>query len=89
MSKIYNIQNHTIRLKNGDMHNVNTYTTHSKNGFSHHAVASDAFFKGEQVRARCTYINRTWEKYEYESVLNTLKAKIENLKKKGYSKNNE
>ena len=79
MSKIYDIENHSITLENGDVYNVNTYTTYNKNGFTHHAVANDAFFRNENLRVKAHYMNRTWESYKYQSVLKELQIKIERI----------
>ena len=79
MAKIYDIENHTVTLKNGETYNVNTYTTHNRNGFTHHAVGIDAFFRGEQIHVKSHYINRTWEAFRYQSVLKELQRELERV----------
>jgi hypothetical protein len=39
----------------------------TKNGFRHVAILHKNGF--EIARAKCTYLNRTWEYYQFESVL--------------------
>ena len=39
----------------------------TRNGFQHHATM---FTRGRQIgSARASYVNRTWEAYEYQSVI--------------------
>ena len=42
----------------------------TRNGFRHVAVLHKNGF--EIARAKCTYLNRTWESYEFESVLQKI-----------------
>src|SRR3990167_1255666 len=45
----------------------------TRSGFRHLATL---FIGGEEIdNAKCTYINRTWERYEFESVLQKLADK--------------
>ncbi len=46
----------------------------TRNGFRH--LATLIVNGDERETAKCTYINRTWERYQYESVLNALLVKI-------------
>jgi hypothetical protein len=52
-------------------------TKRTKEGFKHVAILTDNF--NEPVKASINYINRTWERFEYESVIMKL------LEKKGYT----
>jgi hypothetical protein len=52
-------------------------TKKTKEGFKHVAILTDNF--NEPVKASINYINRTWESFEYESVIMKL------LEKKGYT----
>ena len=42
----------------------------TRNGFRHVAVLHKNGY--EIARAKCTYLNRTWEAYEFESVLQKI-----------------
>lgn len=45
----------------------------TRNGFKHEATL---FFEGREAGfAKCTYLNRTWEAYEYQSVLQEVAEK--------------
>ena len=49
----------------------------TRSGFRHVAVL---FLDGNEInRAKCTYLNRTWERYEFESVLYELHEKSKKL----------
>ena len=52
---------------------IATEFSRSRCGFNHTATA---IINGEIVRAKCHYINRTWEVYTYQTVLHALCAKI-------------
>lgn len=49
---------------NGITISFNCYTTNTRNGFCHHAICS---WNDEHTRR--SYLNRTWERFRYESVL--------------------
>jgi hypothetical protein len=51
-------------------------TKRTKEGFKHLAILTDNF--NEPIKASINYINRTWERFEYESVI------IKVLEKKGF-----
>jgi hypothetical protein len=80
---------HTIQLD--PEHSVITYSEGTRNGFRHVAILMHNGY--EQEKASVSYLNRTWESYEFQTVLNRLfekafdktKAKIlmEDLDKKG------
>jgi len=50
----------------------------TRSGFRHIAVLFDGY--REIDRAKCCYLNRTWERFEFESVLHKLRDKNELLK---------
>jgi hypothetical protein len=52
-------------------------TKRTKEGFKHVAILTDNF--NEPIKASINYVNRTWESFEYESVIMKL------LEKKGYT----
>ena len=54
------------KYANNDTLAVECYYKDSRSGFSHNAVA---YFNGDNIKAKCNYINRTWEAYTYQSVL--------------------
>lgn len=68
-TKITNAKTFALTGKDGRVVEVNCYTKRGKNGFTHFAETN-----GEKSYIR--YINRTWESFEYESVLRTLAGKI-------------
>jgi hypothetical protein len=49
----------------------------AKNGFKH--IAKLMVNKKEKTRTSISYMNRTWESYEYESVLNSLVGKVKKI----------
>lgn len=52
----------------------------TRNGFKHEAVL---LLNGREMdRAKCNYINRTWEQFTYQSVLNKLVEKTDMLDEK-------
>jgi len=54
-------------FKLDEMHSVVCNSESTRSGFRHVATLCK---NGVQVaRAKCTYLNRTWECYEFESVL--------------------
>lgn len=51
----------------------------TRNGFKHTATL---FYSGSECESvKCNYINRTWESYEYESVLQKLAGEEKTLSK--------
>ena len=52
------------------------YSTNTRNGFCHHAETE---YNGKELKARVSYINRTYERFEFETVIKRL---IEKLPKK-------
>lgn len=50
----------------------------TQNGFRHLATA---YYNGREIEtAKCTYLNRTWEAYEFQSVLEELVHKLDQTK---------
>ena len=45
----------------------------NRSGFVHEV---DLFYSGGSVYAKCQYYNRTWESYEFESVINKVIQKL-------------
>ena len=75
MAKIYNQQTFTFTV-NGEPVAIYCNTTHVPTGFLHHAYLCG--FGRDFEHSRIKYINRTWESFNYESV---LKAAANKLKK--------
>ena len=53
-------------MEDGTTITMNAWYESTRNGFRHLANTSDG------VVAKCTYINRTWEVYTYQTVLHKL-----------------
>lgn len=73
MAKIYNKQTFTFTV-NGLPVAIYCNTTHVQTGFLHHAYLCG--FGREFEHSRIKYINRTWESFNYESVLKAAAAKL-------------
>ena len=58
---------------------ISCWTTDTRNGFCHHAqyVADGAVV----AYRRCSYLNRTWECFRYESVIKGLCEKLRKAKR--------
>lgn len=64
-------------FKIDDNHEVVCVAENTRSGFRHLATL---MYKGHEVdKAKCTYINRTWESYQFESVLSHLLHKTDKL----------
>ena len=78
----------TFQLKDG--YEIIAHWEKTRNGFRHIAILMK---DGSEVdRAKATYLNRTWESYEYQSVINTLldKTKIlSEIEKKAFLQKGE
>ena len=61
------------KFGNGGEIAVKCFCKSTRSGFSHNAVA---YVNGEEVTAKCSYINRTWESYCYQSVLKCFCEKL-------------
>lgn len=73
MAKIYNQQTFTFTV-NGEPVAIYCNTTHVLTGFLHHAYLCG--FGRNFEHSRIKYINRTWESFNYESVLKAAAAKL-------------
>lgn len=73
MAKIYNEQTFTFWV-NGAAVSIHCDTTHTPTGFLHHAYLCG--FGRNFEHSRIKYINRTWESFNYESVLKAAAAKL-------------
>lgn len=73
MAKIYNKQTFTF-IVNGTPVAIYCNTTHVPTGFVHHAYLCGLGRDFEHSRIK--YYNRTWEAYDYESVLKAAAAKL-------------
>lgn len=65
-SKQYDIQYFTAKV-NGEEITFRCYTTDTRSGFCHTAHLMG--WKYEITDTKASYYNRTWERFEYESVL--------------------
>jgi hypothetical protein len=75
MTKQYNIQYFSAKV-NGEEITFRCYTTSTRNGFCHTAHYTGWDYSINDTKA--SYWNRTWERFDYESV---LKRAIEKLPK--------
>lgn len=73
MAKIFNKQTFTF-IVNEQPVAIYCDTTHVPTGFLHHAYLCG--FGREFEHSRIKYINRTWESFNYESVLKAAAAKL-------------
>lgn len=73
MAKIFNKQTFTF-IVNGQPVAIYCDTTHVPTGFLHHAYLFG--FGRDFEHSRIKYINRTWESFNYESVLKAAAAKL-------------
>ena len=62
MSKLFEIDNN---------HTIFCETVNTRNGFKH---VGNLYHNGIEIAStKINYINRTWETYEYETIVNALK----------------
>lgn len=73
MAKIFNKQTFTFTV-NGEPVAIYCNTTHVPTGFLHHAYLCG--FGRNFEHSRIKYYNRTWESFNYESVLKAAAAKL-------------
>lgn len=69
--KKYDYKNFSCKLPNGKIVMFICHTENTRYGFRHLCHDTDS-----GITEKCCYYNRTWERFEYESV---LKKSIENL----------
>lgn len=74
-SKQYDIQYFTAKV-NGEEIEFRCYTTNTRSGFCHTAHLMG--WKYEITDTKASYYNRTWERFEYESVLKRAIEKLPN-----------
>lgn len=75
MVKQYDIRHFTAKV-NGEEITFRCYTTDTRSGFCHTAICTT--WGIDTTPTKASYYNRTWERFEYESV---LKRAIEKLPK--------
>lgn len=75
MTKKYNEQNFSAKMSDGTEFHFYAYTTDTRNGFCH-TVVNCCF---DVTNTKVSYINRTWESFDYETA---LKNAIEKCDKK-------
>lgn len=73
MTKKYDIRYFTAKV-NGEEISIKCYTTDTRCGFCHTAVNQTYSTTDTKV----SYYNRTWERFEYESVLKSAIRKLPN-----------
>ena len=72
-TKQYDIQHFTAKV-NGEEITFRCYTTDTRSGFCHTAHLMG--WKYDITDTKTTYYNRTWERFEYESVLQRAIEKL-------------
>ena len=73
MSKQYNTHYFTAKV-NGQEIEFRCYTTDTRNGFCH--TAHYVGWNYDLTDTKVSYYNRTWERFDYESVLKRAIAKL-------------
>ena len=83
MATKYNIQHFTLSLADNKQIDFYCYTTDTLNGFCHTVKSYDGI-TGDKIitDTKSSYLNRTWERYDYES---TLKRACNKIGKKIYN----
>lgn len=69
----YNEKNFVCNLSNGETIILQCYSTNTRNGFTHQCFCLDF---PNITKSRISYFNRTWEAFEYESVLSAYIDKL-------------
>lgn len=72
MAKMYSVKSFTHEI-NGESYTIDCYTTHTRDGFCHHA---SIYLNGREYKARVSYLNRTWESFDYETTIQRLIEKL-------------
>lgn len=70
--KPYNYKNFEFSV-NGEPVIITAWSTNTRNGFTHQCDSIDF---PEVTKSRICYINRTWERFDYESVLKSYCSKL-------------
>ena len=63
MVKHYSVETFRVKNTNNEGFVCECYTTHTRSGFCHTCKVSGL------TDTKISYLNRTWERYQYESVL--------------------
>ncbi len=76
-TKKYNQQFFTLQENNNTIV-FHCYTTNTKNGFCHTVKSLDSSLYGAKLTSdtKSSYLNRTWERYDYESTLKRACKKL-------------
>lgn len=72
MAKMYSVKSFTHEI-NGESYTIDCYTTDTRDGFCHHA---SIYLNGREYKARVSYLNRTWESFDYETTIERLIEKL-------------
>lgn len=72
MAKMYSVKSFTHEI-NGESYTIDCYTTDTRDGFCHHA---SIYLNGREYKARVSYLNRTWESFDYETTIKRLIDKL-------------
>lgn len=72
MAKMYSVKSFTHEI-NGESYTIDCYTTDTRDGFCHHA---SIYLNGREYKARVSYLNRTWESFDYETTIQRLIEKL-------------
>lgn len=75
-TKIFNRVTYTFSV-NGEAISLYCSTTYTRNGFCHHVYVWGCGADGQHTRI--SYINRTWERFDYETALYSA---VDKLRKK-------
>lgn len=68
MAKTFNHKDFTCEI-NGRVFNFYCETTHTRMGFCHHVYDFSQEYGSKRYHTRVSYYNRTWERFTYESCL--------------------
>lgn len=72
MTKRYNTERFSCTLSNGYTFHATAWTTNTRNGFCHTVQAWTRDPEGnyfEPTKTKVSYLNRTWERFRYETAL--------------------
>ena len=81
-TKQYSRQSFT-KTVNGQEHTIRCYTTQTRNGWCQHAQ----MWYGEKLfEGRASYVNRSWESFEYKTAISNLIGKLPKADREAYHK---
>lgn len=70
----YNMQHFTVKSDDGTHVYFTAYTTHTRAGFCHTVTT---WAGGRNITdTKISYLNRTWESYDYETALKRAAQKV-------------